>query len=167
MATRYIQGNNEIQGSNDGVAPAAGYVGEVKTSTKTTISETAPGVSGTWYASGVSLTLEPGVWAINASGIAATYYSAYTNGGTETFIAICTGTTASPTIVTVAACAVPPRIAEVVGVTYGCLATISVSSTTTYYLYYRRVTTGTNTVATTGINARTDVPMRLEAVRIA
>lgn len=28
MATRYIQGNDKVQGSTDGVAPAAGYVGE-------------------------------------------------------------------------------------------------------------------------------------------
>lgn len=32
MATRYIQGNNEIQGATDGVAPISGYIGERKES---------------------------------------------------------------------------------------------------------------------------------------
>ena len=33
MAKRYIQGVNKVQGANDGVAPASGYIGEIQTFT--------------------------------------------------------------------------------------------------------------------------------------
>lgn len=167
MATRYIQGNDKVQGSTDGVAPAAGYVGETKVVTQTVASEQIPGVSGTWYASGLSLVLEPGVWSINATSSARTYYSAFTNGDTLTYLAVCTGTTASPTVLAVANNGVPPRTSENLGTTLTCMTTVVVPTTTTYYLYYRRITTGTNTIATTGITGTANAPTKLEAIRIA
>lgn len=57
MATRYIQGNNEVQGSSDGVAPAAGYVGEVKFTT-----QTFSGLGANPTVNGAATTITPGIW---------------------------------------------------------------------------------------------------------
>ena len=162
-----FDGGAAIKGDASGIGVAIGYVGEVKTATKTTTSETGSAVSGTWYDAGLSLSLEAGVWLVTASARTVTYFSAYTNGSADTFMAICTGTTASPTVVTSAICTTPPRVGETLAVTFGCQTVVTVPATTVHSVYYRMTKTGTNTLATTGLTGSTDIPMRFQAIRIA
>lgn len=156
-----------IVGDTSGTAAQAGYVGEVLRGTRTTISEVVPGVSGTWYDTGISITVTPGIYNIYMFALNRTYLSAYTSGSCVMTIAACTGTTASPTIVASTHNGLIPQVTvsddrAIVG-----SRTVTISTADTLKLFYRRVNTGTNTSANTGLTGTSDVPIVLEAVRIA
>lgn len=156
-----------LQSAGDGTVVPAGYVGEVLRGTRTTISEVIPGVSGTWYDTGISIPVTPGIYNIYMFALNRTYLSAYTSGSCVMTIAACTGTTASPTIVASTHNGLIPQVTvsddrAIVG-----SRTVTISTADTLKLFYRRVNTGTNTSANTGLTGTSDIPIVLEAVRIA
>jgi hypothetical protein len=82
-------------------------------------------------------------------------------------IAACTGTTVSPTIIASTHNGLIPQVTvsddrAIVG-----SRTVVISTSDTLKLFYRRVNTGTNTSANTGLTGTADIPIVLEAVRIA
>jgi hypothetical protein len=163
----YPISTRNIVGDTSGTDAPAGMIGEVLRATRTAISEVIPGVSGTWYDTSLSLNLSPGVWTINISALNRSYLSAYSSGGVVMYIAACTGTTASPTVLFSAALGLLPLANIGQDLPMYATRTLTITSETTVKLFYRRVSSGTNTSVNTGLTGSADIPIVLEAVRTA
>ena len=144
-------------GANTGAAPCTGCIGEKLEASSLASVATATPAEGTWYDSGLSITLTPGEYDVKVSGHGALNYSSWTAGFAGMRIALATGTTGSPTVIQGGGFAQSVTSAAAIFQTVSLESALSVTATTTYKLFYGYTSYSGSSYVITSVGFRGDV----------